>query len=120
VGDGRPDRYDAATALWTWKPTGELAYSIVENLSANVRCHYDLFAVLSQRTFVVSHSNHKAGVMGRHWLQERATLLSFFLVDMPDPSLADYRTLIRDPGLPLSQLLWELIDRESPNMEWPT
>lgn len=58
--------------------------------------------------------------MGRHWFQERATLLSFCSVDMPDPSPAPYRELIRDPGVPLSQVLWELIDRESPNMEWPT
>ena len=120
VGDGRPDRHDAANAVWTWKQTGELGYSIIENPSANISCHYDLFVVLPRQVFVVSHGNHKAGIMGRHWFEERATLLSFFLADMPDPSLAPYRELIRDPGVPLSRLLWELIDRESPNMEWPT
>ncbi|MDB5218019.1 MAG: hypothetical protein JWO86_5946 [Myxococcaceae bacterium] len=120
VGDGRPERDDAANALWTWERTGDLAYKLVDDPSANIHCHYDMFVALSQRVFVVSCGNHWAGVMGRHWRRSRAVLLHFSLADMPDPSLDEYRALIRDAGIPLSRLLWELIDVESPNMEWPT
>jgi hypothetical protein len=106
--------------LWTWEQTGDLAYKLVDDPSANIHCHYDLFLALSQRVFVVSFGNHWAGLMGRHWRRSRAVLLHFSLADMPDPSLDEYRALIHDAGIPLSRLLWELIDVESPNMEWPT